>query len=102
MAMFRGRLSREEIEEHFDHIGWYFFVPVYLSLGPGFDFDGDGSDDDEQEGAGVAVRNGYPEWLMDAADAIFSIAVIVRQLVDPDYEPMFPFKVTGRIVKSKH
>lgn len=92
MAMFFGRLSAAEIKAHFTHVGWYFFVPVYLGLAS--------ETEEEQDGAEVAVRNGCPEWLMDVADAIFRVAVVVISTFNPDYEPMFPFRVTGRIIKD--
>lgn len=98
MAMLFGRITPAEIKQHFTHVGWYFFVPVYLGL-DGYDH-ASAEDEESGEGARVAVRNGYPEWLMDAADLLFGIAVAVRLKFDPDYEPMYPFRVTGTILKD--
>lgn len=93
MAIFHGRLSPSEIKQHFTHIGWYFFVPIYIGL--------ESEEEDDVEAAPmVSVRNGCPEWLMDLADLIFGIAVVLRQLLDPDYEPLFPFRITGTIIKD--
>lgn len=81
VAVFK-RMSRAEIREHFTHRGWYFFVPIYLTL------------DDCPK---VSARNGVPEWLMDLAEAVFGACVFVRSLLDPDYEPLYPLRVTGEI-----
>lgn len=93
MALLYGRLSPDDIKRHFTHIGWYFFVPIYIGL--------DSEDEvDVEEAPNVSVRNGCPEWLMDAADLIFGIAVALRLKLDPDYEPLFPFRITGTILKD--
>lgn len=84
MAIF-GQLSRDEIRRDFTHYGLMFgFVPVYIG-------------DPESEAPRVCVRNWWPEWLLDAAQALFDVCVAMKTAADPFYEPMFPMVLTGEI-----
>lgn len=80
------RLSHEEIRKHFTHYGLFCgVIPVYVG-----DIDG--------EECTMAVRNWWPEWLMDAANALYRVAFTVMEIFNPDIEPGWPILLTGEIV----
>ena len=86
MAIFK-RLTPDEIKQDFTHYGLFCgSVPVYYKDIPPF-------------GCCMAVRNWWPEWLMDAADALYRCACFVGALFNPDIEPMWPIMLTGEIDK---
>src|SRR3546814_8787998 len=71
MAIFFDRVPKSDLGTKFTHLGrFYGIVPVYLGdpLGPA---------------PTVAVRNGWPDWLLDVADWIWNAAVWACQLVNP-------------------
>lgn len=69
------------------HKGLLFgIVPVYLDM------------TNEQEPI-VEVRWSWLDPIADICAEIFGLCVAFRQFVDPDYEPMFPIRVTGEIKK---
>lgn len=86
MAIFFDRVPKHDLGTRYTHVGlFYGFVPVYIG-------DPFGCPD-------IAVRNGWPDWLLDLGDALFGMAVWANQLLDPTWEnPGFFFKVTGEIV----
>ncbi|WP_125782888.1 hypothetical protein [Pseudoalteromonas rubra] len=78
------RLSMTDIKRDYEYYGlMYGIVPVYIG--------------DPNGEARVCVRNWWPEWLLELADAFFGLLVMMAQVVKPDFEPMFFFKLTGRI-----
>lgn len=68
------------------HKGWFFLCPIYLNA-------------DEGEGMAVEARYWWLEWWLSVNDWIFNVMVFVKQTIDPDYVPMFPFRVTGIVKK---
>jgi len=81
MAIFRP-LSKEEIKRTYTHYGMFCFIaPVYLNL-----------HDNE-----VAVRNWYPDWLLDVALFAFDVFCFMQQMVDPEFECGWPIRITGKI-----
>lgn len=74
--------------------GWSFFrthkglmyglVPIYLDLSLG-------------ESPGVEARNKLCDWMLSAADTFFGLCVSIMELMNPDYEPMFFFRVTEEL-----
>lgn len=84
MAVFQ-RLSTEEIRRDYTHYGrLYGLVPVYVG-------------DPEGPAPRVCIRNWWPEWVLDACEAIFGLCVAARCAMDPTYEPMYPIALTGEI-----
>ncbi|AZZ98780.1 hypothetical protein [Pseudoalteromonas sp. R3] len=78
------RLSKAEIKGTYEYYGlMYGIVPVYIG--------------DPNGEARVCVRNWWPDWLLDLADALFGLLVMMARVVKPDFEPMFFFKLTDRI-----
>ena len=71
-------------KDHFTHKGWFFMCPIYLNAD-----DGDGMD--------VAARFECLEWWFSVQEVFFKIMVFFIETFNEDYEPMFPFKVTGKI-----
>src|SRR3546814_9993204 len=68
------RVPKSDLGTKCTHLGrFYGIVPVYLGdpLGPA---------------PTVAVRNGWPDWLLDVADWIWNAAVWACQLVNPAFE----------------
>lgn len=84
MAILFGRIPASDLGTRYTHFGrFYGIVPVYLGdpFGPGPD---------------VAVRNGWPDWLLDVADMVWNAAVWARQMMDPTFEhPGFSYMVDG-------
>lgn len=71
------------IEENFKYKGWFFACPVYLN------FDGDGAE--------VVARFEWLEWWFSVNSVICNFMIGLRSMLDPDYEPAFPFRVTGEL-----
>lgn len=87
MAIFK-RLTKAQIEKEFTHKGMYAgMVPIYVNMR-------------NSEAPDVAVRNGYPDFLIDVADALTYPVEMVRQMLDPEHQPMFALKLTGLIKKG--
>ncbi|HGP5909348.1 hypothetical protein LH673_02460 [Morganella morganii] len=73
MAIF-NRLTEEQIKQDYDHYGLFMgIVPIYVG--------------DHEGEFRVAVRNWWPDWLLDLADAI-------SRLTPYDY---WSIKLTGQI-----
>jgi hypothetical protein len=84
MAMFQ-RMSDSYIKEHFTHYGIFCgVVPIYMT-------DSDMPD--------IAVRNGYPDFLLDIVAFAWQVMSIVAEFVVKDYEPGFLFEMYGEIEK---
>ncbi len=90
MAVIFGRVPKAELGTVYTHVGrFYGIIPVYIGdpFGPA---------------PVVAVRNGLPEWLLDAADLVWNLAVAARRLFDPTFpHPGFMMAVTGEIKKPR-
>jgi len=68
----------------YTHKGWFFLCPIYLNA------------DDEEEMA-VEARYEWLEWWFTVNLWIFGTLVLLIELVNPEYEPEFPFIVTGEV-----
>lgn len=68
----------------FTHKGWFFMCPIYLCH-----YDG--------ESIAVEARSPILEFWFDINNFIFAICVNIRSAIDPEYEPAFPFLITGEI-----
>jgi len=64
------------------HKGWFFLCPIYLNA-------------DDGEGMDVEAKYSWLEWWFTCNAFVFDIAVTVMLAINPDYEPVFPFQVTG-------
>lgn len=85
MAIF-GKLTDAEIYAEFTHVGMFCgLVPVYMTL------------DDTPN---VAVKNGYPDFLLDIVSFIWQVANMAASYTDPNFEPGFNFDVIGEIDKG--
>lgn len=85
MAMFGKHLiSAEEKRAWFTHKGWFAFCPVWLG-------------NLDSDAPLVATRNGIPEIVMDAAEACIGLCIVVISLFNPDYEPLYPIRVSGEL-----
>ena len=86
MAVFIGRISKERIKAEFTHYGlMYGFIPVYIGHPYGI--------------CRVAVRNGWPDWLLDFGDLLFEVYATFQKMMDPHFEPMFFFKL-GKLIHA--
>ncbi len=72
----------------YTHKGWFFLCPVYLNP-------------DDGEGMAVEARYSWLEWWFTINEGFFSLMVLVVTFFNPEYEPMFPFRVTGETAKPK-
>lgn len=79
------RLSVEQIEQNFTHIGWFCgLVPVYIAQ-------------PYSESPMLAERNWIPEWWFSMVSGLFGVAIFIATMIDDRYEPMFPIAITGEI-----
>ena len=58
--------------------------PVYLNA-------------DDGEGMAVEARHEWLKWWFDVNNWLFSVMVFFVTLIDHEYDPMFPFRVTGKL-----
>lgn len=72
---------------NYTHKGWFFLCPVYLNP-------------DEGEGMAVDARRPWLDWWFSVNELIFGLTVCIMTAINPEYEPMFPFRVTGEIDKD--
>lgn len=49
----------------------------------------------------VEARHEWLEWWFDVNHWFFSLMVFIVSFFDPDYEPMFPFRITGEVNKQR-
>lgn len=79
------RIPKDQIMQDFTHYALFCgVVPVYYKDMP-------------PDGCCMAVRNWWPEWLMDAAEAFIGAVINIKSAMDPDYVPIYPIKLTGEI-----
>lgn len=87
MAVFRHRLTQQQIEQEYTHYALLFgVVPIYFN---------------EHTNA-VCVRNWWPEWLLDFFEGLFAVYCEVATSINPELEPMFPIKLTQKIKGEEH
>lgn len=63
--------------------GWIGFAPVYISS----------VTDDEPD---VRARDWTPDWLLDISLAMYELCFMAASLMDPDFVPRWPIKITGK------
>lgn len=52
----------------------------------------------DPEMPGVEAMGGYAgDLLLEAVEALFGLCVFIRTVIDNDYEPMYPIKITGEV-----
>ncbi|ENI8058130.1 hypothetical protein ABZX01_003784 [Vibrio vulnificus] len=86
MAIFKHRLTKEEIERDYTHHAYFHgFVPIYF----------------HEDTHATAVRNWWPEWLLDFGDLLFDIYVSLGSAFDPYFEPDFKVRLGSEIVKPQ-
>jgi hypothetical protein len=70
-------------EADFTHKGWFFMCPIYLNA-------------DDGEGMSVAARWECLEWWFTVNAFICDCVNYLLESINPEYEPHFPFRVTGK------
>lgn len=70
----------------FRYKGWFFACPVYMN----FEEDQFG-----EFGAEVEARHEWLEWWFSVNEFFVGISIWLMSLLNPEYEPAFPFRVTG-------
>jgi hypothetical protein len=70
----------------FTHKGWFFMCPIYLNPNEG-------------EGMNAEARYAWLEWWFTVQEYIFSAMVFICESINPEYEPMFPFYITGELTQ---
>ncbi len=73
----------------YTHKGWFFMCPVYLNA-------------DDGEGMVVDARWSCLDWWFTVNEWIFRLMVFLRTMIDPYYEPAFPFLVTGELKEEQN
>lgn len=82
MAMFKHRLTKEQIEKDYTHYAFIFaVVPIYFNT----------------HTSAVCVRNWWPEWLLDMFQAFFDLYCVIATTINPQLEPMFPITILNEI-----
>lgn len=85
MSVFFNRVPASELGTTFTHYGLFCgCVPVYLGAL-------------DTDCPAVAARNGVPEFALDLAEMVFGACCLVCSLLNPEFEPTYPFRVTGSI-----
>ena len=72
--------------ERFSHCGWFYACPVYIG-------------NLESEGPTIAARNFVPEWWLTVNEFVLGACIFVLSNLDPEWEPVFPIRVTGKLKK---
>ena len=81
-------MPESELGTKYKHVGWFCWIcPVYMG--------------EPNEGCDVAVRNWVPEWWLDFTEALFGTYVFLRCTIDPEYDPAYPFLITGDLVREE-
>jgi hypothetical protein len=70
----------------FTHKGWFGLCPVYIG-------------DINTEGPCLDPRHWSLSWLMPVSEAIFGMAFWIMTTINPDYEPMWPIRITGKLAQ---
>lgn len=77
--------SVNSVTEGFTHKGLFCgIVPVYINF-------------DDEEFPLIMERHWAFVPLFTVVQLIFGICIFIRTMVDDDYEPMFPIKITGEL-----
>lgn len=66
------------------HKGFLFGVPVYIA-------------DLDSEAPQIGARWSCIEWVLDLMESLFGCYCFVMCSINPEFEPMYPIKVTGEI-----
>jgi len=72
------------IPDQYTHYGWLFMCPVYVG---GLN----------SEAPYINARSALIDWWLNFNLGLFGVCVFCMELIDPDYEPMFPIRLTGEI-----
>jgi hypothetical protein len=75
------------IPDIYTHYGWLFMCPVYVGRA-------------DSDGPHMNVRWEWLEWWFNVNMWLFSMSVPIMEMIDPDYEPMFPIRLTGAIPRN--
>lgn len=79
-----NHIPPEVLKREFVYRGWMFgLVPVYVG--------------ELRPGVNISTRNGVPEFLLDAAEALFAGFCFVATALVQDFEPSYPIAITGRL-----
>jgi hypothetical protein len=68
----------------YTHKGWFFLCPIYCNPNEG-------------EGMHVDARYRWLDWWFDVQMYVFNLLCVMITSINPEYEPMFPFKITGEL-----
>lgn len=80
-------MSEQEAQLEYTHIGWIGLCPVYIG-------------DLDKEGPCVKVRYPWLEYWLDFNDWLIGFAIWCYSAMNPDWEPMFPIRITGKIKRG--
>ena len=72
------------IPRQFTHYGWFFWVPIYIG----------GMDTETPD---VAPRWWCPNFVLTGTLNLFQGFAMLMCFLDDDFEPLFPFRITGKI-----
>lgn len=82
-------IPADELGTRFTHYGWFVgLVPVYIG-------------DPDKDAPILAERNWVPVWWFSFVAWAFQRFCDVAELLDPDFEPLFPIQIAGRIESRK-
>ena len=80
-----NRLTKDEIKKDYDSYGLFIgILPVYIG-----DIHGE---------CRLSERNWIPEIAFDIVEGLFGVFCEVSCIINPDFDPVFPIKITGRLV----
>ncbi|MFT7722253.1 MAG: hypothetical protein QM788_05420 [Roseateles sp.] len=82
-------IPAEDLGTRFTHYGWFVgLVPVYIG-------------DPHQDAPIMAERNWVPGWWLGAVTWLFHAVCSVAEQLDPEFEPLYPIQITGRIAPRR-
>jgi hypothetical protein len=84
MAIF-DQVQRDQLGTTYTHYGWFCgLCPVYIG-------------NPQSEAPTLAERNWIPSWWLDFTQWLFGCFIFINTVIDDDYEPLWPIKISGEI-----
>lgn len=80
-------MKKPKLSDEFEYKGWFFACPVYINF----------QDIDGEQGVECAARLECLEWWFSVNAAVCQFMIGLMSMMNPNYEPAFPFRITGKI-----
>lgn len=84
-------MKKQKFSDNFEYKGWFFACPVYINI----------EEINGEEGVECAARWESMEWWFTVNAVVCNFMISLLSSINPDYEPAFPFRITGKIRGDK-